>query len=137
MTKETKNKWLIPVRFKDAEEMLSSIQSGEDLYNKETEQYVFLYNGAGSIAVYDIEEQEADALIASSHAAGGEYWGAFLGVGGNIYDDPSYEYYSDEIPSNLDYCKENYDKGQWFTINYAGVMMDNNENNEANAEKEN
>lgn len=72
--------------FTSPEEMYEALQT-TDLYSREKEQYVFLYNNDGAIAVYPITVEEAEKL-ASLSAETDEYWGAFLGIGGDIYDDP-------------------------------------------------
>lgn len=97
--------------FKDGKEMLAEIQADTDLYNPVTEQYVFCYNAAGSIAVYNISNKEASKLREMAKQAG-EYWGAFLGPGGYIYDDLGYEDYEEGDISNLDWCNNNYE-GEW------------------------
>lgn len=99
------------MKFKNGKEMLEEIQSGTDLYNPRTEQYAFLYNESGSIAVYTISNEHA-AKLEKLAKEQGEYWGAFLGSGGSIYDDPSYEDYEEENYSNLDWCNDNYE-GDW------------------------
>ena len=98
--------------FRNGEEMLSALMDGKDLYNAETGQYVFNYNECGSIAVYYLSSDRAEELkeLSKEHE---EYWGAFLGPGGYIYDDPSYEDFDEEWScSNLDWCKEYY-QGVW------------------------
>lgn len=72
--------------FKHGREMFETIAKDVDLYNPITETYVFRYNERDSIAVYGgINEEKAKELLALSKE-NGEYWGAFLGVGGYIYD---------------------------------------------------
>ncbi|MCR5651016.1 MAG: hypothetical protein K6F86_07540 [Lachnospiraceae bacterium] len=84
-----------------------------DLYNVKTGDYVFLYNEAGSIAVYNLSNQTAENIARSAE---GEYWGAYLGPGGTIYDDPSYESYSPEwSTSNLAWCDEHFAEEGWMT----------------------
>lgn len=100
------------MKFNSGEEMLSAIiDDYMDLYNKETEEYVFLYNDCGSICVYSIDNDHAEELK-EQQKEDGEYWGAHLGVGGCIYDDPSYEDFEDGDYSNLDWCNDSY-KGEW------------------------
>ena len=41
-----------------------------------------------------------------------DYWGIYLGVGGYIIDDASYEFFEDGDESNLDWCNDNY-TGEW------------------------
>lgn len=100
------------MKFNNAQEMCNYvINECRDLYCKEKELYVFLYNEAGSIAVYSIDEKQAKELQQQSEKYH-DYWGAFLGPGGEIYDDPTYEDFNPELPSNLDWFKENY-QGEW------------------------
>ena len=100
--------------FTSAEEMLNAIVNiGDDLYNLETGDYVFCYNDCGSIAVYRLTRNEAARL---QEEANGESWSAFLGVGGTIYDDPTYEGYNDEQTSNLDFCEDIYDQDGWIKV---------------------
>lgn len=82
------------MEFKNGAEMYSAIESC-DLYNEDKELYVFLYNDAGAVCVYDITKEMAAGLRQKSNEAN-EYWGAFLGVGGRIYDNP------------MDFCDDHY-----------------------------
>lgn len=93
--------------FSSGKEMLEVIKSGTDLYNPEKELYVFCYNIVGSIVVYRVTNEDAEKLKKED-----EYWGAYLGIGGSIYDDPDYEDYEDDDYNNLDWCNDNYD-GEW------------------------
>lgn len=93
--------------FNNGEEMLRYIQRGYDLYNTEKEIYVFEYNAYGSICYYHIDNETAEELKKED-----DYWGAYLGVGGYIIDDPSYEFFEDGDESNLDWCNDNY-TGEW------------------------
>lgn len=97
--------------FKHGREMFDAISKDIDLYNPITKTYVFRYNERDSIAVYGgINEAKAKELLALSKENGGEYWGAFLGVGGYIYDAETEngEYLSDA----LDWCNDSY-PGFW------------------------
>lgn len=91
------------VVFSSTEEMLKTVQDDVDLYNVLTGEYIFKYNEAGSIAVYDVSLEEAKKLEEESQISN-EYWGAYLGVGGNIYDDPS------------EYCREKYNIAGWIDV---------------------
>ena len=88
------------MKFKNAKEMLDLIQSGTDLYNVRTGDYVFLYSNEYAIAAYNFDIEYAKEL--SSHSAG-EYWGALLGFGGSIYEDGS----------ELKWCEEHYNETGW------------------------
>lgn len=96
--------------FSNGKEMLDYLDCS-DLYNKETGQYVFLYSDCGSICEYAIPPEEADQLRKLKEEDG-EYWGAHLGIGGYIYDDPSHVLYEAGNYSNLDWCNDNY-QGEW------------------------
>lgn len=108
--------------FHTGQEMLDYLKSGKDLYNPTEELFAFLYNEAGSIAVYHINRNEAIRLSGLSMEHNGEYWGAFLSTGGEIYDDPSHELYTENQQSNLDFCNSVFE-GEWFPPdNYEKVM---------------
>lgn len=91
------------ISFSSVENMVKTLQQDTDLYNIETEEYVFHYNIDGAIAVYSISSGEAMELKAKADISG-EYWGAYLGVGGTIYDDPA------------EYCKDNYSLAGWVDV---------------------
>ena len=59
---------------------------GKDLYCVEQEIYLFSYNECDSVCYYRIPLDEAKRLEAMTREDG-NYWGAYLGVGGWIYDD--------------------------------------------------
>lgn len=109
--------------FKNGEQMLTLIQSGTDLYCPTEGKFVFLYNEDGAIACYDnIDLDEAVNLEKQSRLYD-EYWGAFLGVGGKIWDSPkSADFKPEPGCSNLDFC-EAYYKLPWMNtkdvIEYA------------------
>lgn len=103
-------------KFKSGQEMLDVIQSGVDLYSSEVELYVFAYNYCGSICVYEIEHKKAYELAVQVNEDG-EYWGAYLGLGGSIYDDKSYKDIDEYSMLNIDWCNENYE-GKWFDTRY-------------------
>lgn len=97
--------------FESGQQMLDTIQANIDLYCEELGIYVFCYNDAGSICWYYIDATEAKAL---QHKAveDNEYWAAFLGPGGHIIDDPSYEFYYSDMQTNLEWCERMY-KHTW------------------------
>ena len=98
--------------FSSPQEMLNTIQSDVDLYCPEEELYVFNYNIDGAICSYRINRFDAIELQKMS-TVGDDYWGAFLGLGGSVYDDPSDDYYDpDYCTSNLDFCE------QWYKYNW-------------------
>lgn len=86
--------------FRTPSAMHYAIMSGKDLYSPELETYVFSYNDEGSICEYRIRPEEAYDLAQDAEMAN-EYWSAFLGLGGGIYDE-----YSNQTP--MDFCKEFY-----------------------------
>lgn len=92
--------------FNSGKEMLDTLNNDVDLYNSETETYVFNYNSLGSICVYHVTNEDAEKLKKED-----EYWGSYLGVGGAIYDDTSCSREKGDY-TNLDWCNDNY-KGEW------------------------
>lgn len=116
------------MKFDTAQEMLDYIQDDNechDLYSEKAEIYVFLYNDAGSIATYDINKIEAKELAkkVKYDKYGEEYWGAFLGPGGKIWDDVSHECYQEGNVSNLEMCEELIEYDDWIlTDNYLDYL---------------
>lgn len=101
-------------RFSSGQEMLDTLLTAE-LYNPFLESYVFSYNESGSIAVYEIDGEEANRLSEEIAKTGERYWGALLGPGGYIYDDPSYDGFDENVNvSNLDYCNGVFMEPGWF-----------------------
>ena len=100
--------------FASAEDMLNTINRGTDLYSPDLEMYVFSYNDFGSICVYDIDKDEAKELSRQAQEHD-EYWGAFLGWGGGIIDEPDHPCYEDGRETPLDFCKEFYAAGEWYS----------------------
>lgn len=88
--------------FKNAEMMLFFIQFGMDLYNINTGEYVFSYSDKGAIAVYIISEKSARELSLRAVSTD-EYWGAYLGAGGSIYEDGA----------EVEWCKEHCNISGW------------------------
>ena len=88
------------ITFETGEQMLKAIRSGSDLWSPSINKYVFLYNDRGAICFYNIDQKQAKKLreLAKQND---EYWGAFLGAGGRIYDE-----YSDA----LEYCNSIYNE---------------------------
>lgn len=99
-------------RFNSGKEMLTKLWGGVDLYSPSANLYVFAYNDSGSIAYYSVDEEEAKQLQELSKKHNGEYWGAFLGPGGWIIDDPSYEEFHEGDETNLDFCNNVY-RSDW------------------------
>lgn len=117
------------MKFNNAQEMLNAIvNDGMDLYNPNTNEYVFLYNDCGSIAVYDwIDKEKANEIYELSIDENGhqeEYWGAFLGIGGYIFDSERYKRenpkkYDDMLNDALAWCEEHWKLDGWIdTKNY-------------------
>lgn len=95
-------------KFDSGEEMLAEIRRGTDLYAPAEGMYVFEYNEAGAVCCYSIDNEEAIELENKARDTD-DYWGAFLGWGGGIYDDPSDEYNPPEPGfSNIDFCNDTY-----------------------------
>lgn len=100
------------MKFNSAKEMLEVIQNGFDLYNPTLEIYVFVYNEAGSIAYYDIDNKKAKELSQKAKEFQ-EYWAAFLGPGGFIIDDLNSDFYKNGNETNLQWCEKYYKKDDW------------------------
>lgn len=105
------------IKFDSPEEMLDYICGDNDLYNLETGDYIWKYTECGSIAVDNFNLEEAEEIEKKANEID-EYWGGFIGGGSIIYDDPSHELYEEHDASNLDYCKEVYDKGTWIDVSH-------------------
>ena len=117
------------MKFNSAKEMLDFINGengalGHDLYSQKGETYVFRYNEAGSIATYRVTKEEVEELDKKSKEAGGEYWSAFLGPGGCIWDDPSHECYEDGRVSNLQECDVLIGFDDWVVTHCYGDLAD-------------
>ena len=102
--------------FNSAKEMLEYIQEGNDLYNQNIETYVFVYSDAGSIAYYSIDNDHAKELSQTAKEYN-EYWGAFLGCGGYIVDDPDSDSYREGRETNLEWCEGCYMEEGWVNTN--------------------
>lgn len=109
------------MKFESGQQMLDYINEGNDLYSKSAEIYVFCYNDAGSVATYDISAEKANELTRLvKESKTEEYWSSFLGVGGNIWDDPSHELYKDCQQTNLDCCNQLVQYTDWVRTNEYG-----------------
>ena len=72
------------------EEMKAYLKRGE-LYSPEAGMYIYADNeGLDNLVVYYLSMDEAKELSLAS--CDGEYWGAILGPGGRVYDDPDWKY---------------------------------------------
>lgn len=112
------------MKFETAQQMLDFINDGNDLYSRQAEIYIFSYNDAGSVCTYDIDKDEADRLAKQVNDSNENYWGAFLGVGGKIWDDPSHECYKEGQTSNLDCCESLLEIEDWvLTQHYLGAPV--------------
>lgn len=96
------------MNFTSGAEMLDYLIGGKDLYSQDLGMYVFCYNELGAIAFYLIDIDQAVNLEKEARLSG-EYWGAFLGPGGYICDDPSDDF-NPPSPgnSNIDFCNRYY-----------------------------
>lgn len=94
-----------PYKFDTGKQMLEVLQKDVDLYEITDGTYVFHYNEAGAVASYGIDKSEAKELEAEARECN-EYWAAFLGPGGYIYDDPD-DPDLEEIHgmSNIEFCE--------------------------------
>lgn len=103
------------ISFSSWNEMYNHLYQGHDLYNYMTGQYVFLYNNAGALAVYDIYPDEVIEL-AKKAGESGEYWGGLLGPGGSILDNEDYDRDTETkkyLKPSFDYCRNNFQKEGW------------------------
>ncbi len=116
------------MKFDTAQEMLDYItdyNECHDLYSEKAGIYVFSYNIEGSIVTYDINKIEAKKLAkkVKNDKYGEEYWSAFLGPGGKIWDDVSHECYQEGYVSNLEMCEELIEYDDWIlTDNYLDYL---------------
>lgn len=111
------------MKFETAEQMLDYINSNHDLYSRKAETYIFNYNEAGSVCIYSIDENEASQLAKKANDTK-EYWAAFLGMGGRIYDDRSHDCYCEGQATNLDCCASLLKYEDWvLTEHYLGEPM--------------
>lgn len=90
------------MKFNSAEDMLEFIQDGNDLWSPSEGLYVFVYNEDGAICTYSIDITQAKELSLKAELYD-EYWGAFLGWGGSIYDESQ----------NLELCEVLYTVDDW------------------------
>ena len=99
-------------KFSSANDMLEKLKAN-DYYNHITEEYVFTYNDRDSIAVYNIDKDEAKKLSKQAKE-NDEYWGAFLGPGGYIYDEPK----------NSEWCESHFKEDGWITTtDYQNAIL--------------
>lgn len=105
--------------------MYKFVADGNDLYNKNSGLYVFVYNDAEALCFYTLSEDEAKS-VASKANESGEYWGAYLGWGGSILDDPEYDHfrYSENegerdlyLKPSFDFCEERFKNDGWVETN--------------------
>jgi hypothetical protein len=94
------------MRFNGSGELFNAIMSN-DMYCPEENLYAFLYNDDDAICVYDWITPEVAADLQKHAKEHDEYWGAFLGVGGEIY-----EFNDEDRPDPLDFCLQ-YCKCNW------------------------
>ena len=94
------------MKFNSAEGMYHYLCNNGDLYNPVNETYMFQYNEDGAICCYSISEDHAAELAVKS-IEDGEYWGAYLGTGGYIYEaEKALEICSDFADENWINCRE-------------------------------
>lgn len=109
--------------FASAGKMYDYICKEGDLYSKSLGIYAFVYNNAQAICIYNLQQDEVVKLIEKNKETN-EYWGAHLGIGGSILEDPDYDddehrYNEDEAMRNLylqpsiDFCEMHYKVEDW------------------------
>lgn len=112
------------MKFQTAEQMLEYINKGNDLYSRQAEIYISNYNEAGSVCTYNIDQGEAKRLAKLVNDSDVNYWGAFLGVGGQIWDDQTHDCYDECQMTNLDCCKNLIEIDDWvLTQHYLGAPV--------------
>ena len=110
-------------KFKNGTEMYEYLCTGRDLYSKRCGIYAFEYNDAHAICIYHLQPDEIAKLIEKSNETG-EYWGAHLGCGGNILEEPNYNdeehrYHKEEAIRNLylgpslEFCNNTFSIEDW------------------------
>lgn len=104
------------MKFQSAEQMLKYITDVGDLYSEKAEIYIFNYNEAGSVCTYNIDREQAAQLSNEVNNSKENYWAAFLGVGGQIWDDPTSDYYEDGCATNLDCCESLVIYDDWLAV---------------------
>lgn len=108
--------------FDSGKEMLDFLQAGKDLYNPETDAYVFVYNEDKAIAYYSVSKEDAKKY-AKIEADTGEYWGSNLGVGGYIYENQLSKNYDKSKMCSRDFCNEHFNEGVWVkTTDYLDYL---------------
>ena len=110
------------LKFSSGKEMYDYICKGNDIYSKSEGTYAFIYNDAGAICIYTLDDEDVARLVTESKEYN-DYWGAFLGWNGSsILDDGEYnEYrYSEKqeerklyLRPSLDFCEETYKATDW------------------------
>lgn len=103
------------IKFSSWNEMYNHLYKGHDLYNYKTGQYVFIYNVAGALAMYDIDPDEAFELAKKANKCG-ECWCGLLGPGGSILDDEDFDRDTETkkyLKPSFDYCRDNFRKEGW------------------------
>lgn len=125
------------LHFNTWKEMYEYLTNGSDLYNVNTGDYVFVYNDANAICAYNLSPEKVEELVKVFNETG-EYWGSFLGPGGNIlfnpdYDDNEYKYSEDKrmydlyIEPSYDFCKDNYLIDGWVDVEEYSKLMNDRE----------
>lgn len=126
------------MKFKNSKEMYDFLSSGKDLYSKSLGVYVFEYNDAHALCIYNLKPEEVVELVKKSKESK-EYWGAHLGWGGSIldsseYNDDEHRYSEDEAKRNLqpslDFCEETYMVEDWQDVDWindnAAILLKDN-----------
>ena len=85
--------------------MKTLIESGSDLFNTATGEYVFLYNENQDFCSYILTFDKALEYCSEAKECD-EYWGAFLGVGGTVIGDTS------------NYCEDRFKDTNWIETDY-------------------
>lgn len=106
--------------FTSWEDMYRHITTFGELYNAEQGIYIFEYNNAGALCVYDNISTEQARELAALSKKDGELWAAFLGAGGTILDDSDlYEKRDHQdirekyLQPSYEYCQNTFHLNGW------------------------
>lgn len=107
------------MKFKTWQDMYECLKKGQDLYNPQIQEYVFLYNEDGALCQYTIGTEEAMELSNISIENRLESWSTLLGIGGYILDNDNCDrinQYDDYIAPTYEYCRQFYNIDGWCDI---------------------
>lgn len=100
------------VKFSSPEEMLEFIQDGNDLYNQDTGEYVFVSSDDGNLGRSQLDKDTMERvknLSEENHT----YWSDYISGGEVLEVNPERA----DLESALDYCKRKYSSEHWMLTN--------------------